>query len=398
MAAEAPAQNQRFTNEVNNVSFLSDVRGSGVDPALLEFEDKGGLFDLLASIGASLAVTREYEHVFLMLGTDAANRPVQAAMPIPHPSGVSYNAETRKLTVSSTRSPNIIISMSPYEATALGDSILPVDFEFSIGDGATLFLPRQSRFLPGSLYIHDLVESGGELYATLTGHNMLGRLSADRGWEPVWWPSVIDPIGDDKFRTNFLQLNSVAVGNTIGQSYYTAFSDLVTGPKPWKDGYGPQGKGVVFSAETRGVIARGLTCPHSAKLSRGELWLCNSGFGEVGQVVDFAANDAEVTRFETLTSVPGFSRGLAIHGDVLFVGTSRVIDSYERYAPGLRPSETRCGIFAIDRRDGTLLASLTWPNGYQIYDVQLVPGVKTPLLPTINRESDGINPHLRFLS
>ncbi len=184
------------------------------------------MFDLLGGIGASLAVTREYEHLFLMLGTDAADKPVQAAMPIPHPSGISYNADTRKLTVSSTRSPNIIISMSPYEATALGDAILPVDFEHSIEDGGTLFLPRQSRFLPGSLYIHDLVESGGETLRHPDRPQHAGQAEHGRGWEPVWWPSVIDAVGEDKFRTNFFSsirsLSAIRSGRVIIRPFQTS--------------------------------------------------------------------------------------------------------------------------------------------------------------------------------
>jgi hypothetical protein len=94
---------------------------------------------------------------------------------------------------------------------------------------------------------------------------------------------------------------------------------------------------------------------------------------------------------------PGFTRGLAFAGDVMFVGLSKVIPKYEPYAPGLTPEQTRCGIWAFRASTGEFLASLSWPQGYQIYDIQVLAGVKRPRLPLESRPGDGINPLLRFL-
>ncbi len=78
------------------------------------------------------------------------------------------------------------------------------------------------------------------------------------------------------------------------------------------------------------------------------------------------------------------------------VGLSKVIDKYEPYAPGLTPSATRCGIAIVDMATGSTEAMLWWPDGYQIYDVQPMPGVVRPQLPTKSPDAD-INRALRFL-
>ena len=44
-----------------------------------------------------------------------------------------------------------------------------------------------------------------------------------------------------------------------------------------------------------------------------------------------------------------------------------------------------------------MLASLVWPEGYQIYDVQVMPGVARPLLPAQPTANEGINTYLRYL-
>lgn len=389
------APNRRFTNEAANVATTSDVTSAGFDPKLLAFEQTGDFFGLLAAQDYSVFVTREYEHFLLALdGTPEG--PLQSPFPLPHPSGFWYDQASRELVVSSTRTPNILVWMSPWADSAAGRDIRPKDVDAP--EGVTLFLPRRARYLPGSLYIHDVVMMGGEVFATVTGHNFLARLSMDDGFERVWWPKVLDGLVADAFNQNYFQLNSIAANGTPEESFYTGFSELVTGAKPWKDGYGPRGKGVVFSGRTREPLLRGLTCPHAAKLHDGRLWLCDSGFGTVGYVENFETHDPARTRYVSVAKAPGFTRGLAFAGNLMFVGLSKVIKQYEPYAPGLVPEDTRCGVFVFDWRTGEQVASLSWPEGYQIYDVQILPGVKNPRLPLAGRTSDGINPYLRFLA
>ena len=389
----AESYRRRYTREADNVGHLATAGNDLVDPALLELEDEGGFFDLLAEQSFSLAVTREYEHLLLLLDGSTRGR-IQSAFPLPHPSGLCFDASTRELVVSSTRTPNFLLSMSPYRPTPESQLILPVDFERAEAEEGVLFLPRHARFLPGSLYIHDVVQLGGAIYATITGHNFLAKLDLETGWERVWWPAVIDSLGANGFNANYLQLNSMAAGKTPADSFYTGFSAVVSEVKPWKQGFGPLGRGVVFAGETRAPILTGLTCPHSAKLVDGQLWLCNSGFGTFGYVDGL---NSEAARYVAVGAAPGFTRGLAFGGDYVFVGLSRVIESYEAYAPGLDASGSKCGIWAFNRHDGRFVASLSWPNGYQIYDVQTLPGVKNPRLPLAPPRPDGVNHLLRYL-
>ena len=70
-----------------------------------------------------------------------------------------------------------------------------------------------------------------------------------------------------------------------------------------------------------------MTRPHSARFREQEIWVDNSGYGEVGLVQD--------GRLQVVRKLPGWTRGLCIIDDVAFVGTSRIIPKYARYAPGL---------------------------------------------------------------
>lgn len=386
--------NEQYTAEAANVATGADVSAIEGMAGKLAFEETGDFFDLLAAADYSLAVTREYEHFLLAMdGTPAG--PLQSAFPLPHPSGFWFDRATRALTVASTRTPNILLWFTPHVADAKNREIMPADYEAPAG--RTVFLPRQARYLPGSLYIHELIKFGDDFYATVTGHNFLAKLTLEHGWERVWWPHAVDGLGPDAFNQNYFQLNSIAANGSPEESFFTGFSDQTTGAKPWKQGYGPDGKGVVFSGRTRQPLYRGLTCPHSARLAGGKLWVCNSGYGSVGYIENFESHDPERTRYVEVARAPGFTRGLAIADDIAFVGLSKIIKQYEPYAPGLKSEESRCGIWAFRLSTGEFIASVSWPEGYQVFDLQLLRGVKKPMLPMDRRPSDGINPLLRFL-
>jgi len=222
------------------------------------------------------------------------------------------------------------------------------------------------------------------LFATMTGHNFLGRVLVEGGWERVWWPKLLDE-SEFGFRQNHFQLNSIAVGDTVDSSFFTAFSDSTLGAKPWKSGFGPREKGVVFSGRSRDVIVRGLTCPHSARLIGDRLWLCNSGYGETG-FIDLGDMNKKLD-YQSVCASLGFTRGLTRVGDhYVAVGLSKVIPKYEPYAPGLDPERTKCGVVLLDRQTGEMAASLVWPGGYQIYDVQ---SISNAVAPSFSHSIDG---------
>jgi uncharacterized protein (TIGR03032 family) len=135
----------------------------------------------------------------------------------------------------------------------------------------------------------------------------------------------------------------------------------------------PDGRGVIFSGQTREPVARGLTRPHSARLLGPDVWVDNSGYGELGLIGD--------GRFHAVARLPGWTRGLAFCGHVAFVGTSRVIPRFRHYAPGLDVDRSQCGVHAVDWRSGAILASLIWPGGNQIFAIDWLPSSATSGLP-----------------
>jgi uncharacterized protein (TIGR03032 family) len=212
--------------------------------------------------------------------------------------------------------------------------------------------------------LHDLAFVGGQLHATAVGENAITRLTPQGGTEHVWWPRCVDTPTGPLFGRNHIQLNSIAAGNDVTSSYYSASTDQITRRRPGHRNFPVDRRGVVFSGKTREPVIRGLTRPHSARLHDKRLWVQNSGYGEVGY--------GEDGRFQSVARLPGWTRGLTFHGELAFVGTSRVIPRFREYAPGLGVDESECGVHALDIRTGRILGSLIWPSGNQIFAIEVI--------------------------
>lgn len=330
-----------------------------VDPRLLKGAARGRWWETLERLGLTLLITREYEHLVVAMSA-RGGRPRVSFFPVPHPSGLAVDASRARVYLASTRNPNQVYTLAP--ASGLLDRTdAAVRPRF-----ASPLVPVASSFYPGCLYLHDLAWMAGRLYANAVGHNAVVRLGADGAYERVWWPECIERGGEADFSRNYIQLNSIAAGASLASSYFSASSCALGRLRPGHLNYKVDGQGVIFSGRTRQPVCTGLTRPHSARLWRRRIWVANSGYGEVGYVED--------GRFRTVIRLPGWTRGLCLTSGVAFAATSRVIPRFARYAPGLDPDRSSCGVHAFSLESGALLGSYIWPIANQVFAVESLPG------------------------
>jgi uncharacterized protein (TIGR03032 family) len=326
---------------------------SDVDPVLLQSRTRGSWWEALERAGLTLLVTREYEHLVMALCV-RDGRPRVSYLHLPHPSGLAVDHQRKRIFVASTRNPNVVFEFAPCTGVA-------PELQADASEVRPL-LPTRARYLPGYLYTHDLALLGGQLYANAVGLNVVVRLRDEGGFEPAWWPRCIDSPRGPRTECNYLQLNSIAAGPSLKASYFTASAAEPGRRRPGHLNFPVDRRGVVFSGATREVVGTGLTRPHSARLRHGEVWVANSGYGEVGRIV--------AGKFEPVVRLDGWTRGLCFHGNVAFAGTSRVIPRYRRYAPGLDPNRCETGVHAVDLTTGSVVGSLLWPAGNQLFAIE----------------------------
>lgn len=137
--------------------------------------------------------------------------------------------------------------------------------------------------------------------------------------------------------------------------------------------------------------------PHSPRIYRDELWLLNSGTGELGMVegLNVATGKGKGKgkgkgTFSPRAFCPGFLRGLAFHGNLAFVGLSR--PRYKRFE-GLAlqerleqaDSEARCGIQIIDLANGACVDWFRIDGAVgELHDVEILPGARCPMAVSLN--------------
>lgn len=331
--------------------------GGEADAGLLAVKARGEWWDILASAGVTLMVSREYEH--LVLAISSGPGPRVSYLRIPHPSGIAFDPVRNRLNIASTRNPTRIIEFGRVSR------LLPRgDVTRRSVSAAGVLVPTRSWYLPGCLYLHDMVMIAGRLHGNAVGQNVVVDL-AEGGSKMVWWPRSVERDGLPRVDRNYLQLNSIAAGRDLATSFFTASTERPGRYRPGHRNYPVDRRGVIYSGATREPLVRGLTRPHSARLHEDRVWVDDSGYGELG----FAAGE----RFEPVARLPGWTRGLAFAGDFAFVGTSRMLPKFAHYAPGLDVDRCLCAIHAVDTRTGVVRGSLEFPYGNQIFAIEAVP-------------------------
>jgi len=225
-------------------------------------------------------------------------------------------------------------------------------------------LVSRKKYYPGLYYFHDLAIMSGKLFANAVGMNGIVEINLNNAVPErlAWYPKCVeDSHGNPRTEANYIQLNSIAGGKSLKESFFCASGDRIGARRPGHLNYPVNQRGVIISGKTRDVVARGLTRPHSLRLGKGRLWVANSGYGEFGYIKD--------GKLEPIIRLNGWTRGACIIHDIAFVGTSRIIPRFRHYAPGLYGIRDSCALYAVSLSSGSILGKLKWPSGNQIFGI-----------------------------
>jgi uncharacterized protein (TIGR03032 family) len=231
-----------------------------------------------------------------------------------------------------------------------------------------LFVPVNT-YRTGECMVHDMALDGPSVVFINTQFSCLSRADGFSSFVPLWQPSFISKLlPEDR-----CHLNSFAMaGERIRYATAFAASDTAMGYRAL-----PIDSGVIIDVEANAVVTTGLIKPHSVRVFHDKLYVLNSAAGEVLRV-DIAARGSE-----TLATLPGFTRGLRMHGDVLFVGLSTLRASAKALNLPLssRADTLVAGIAALDRYNGQLLGMLRFPSGVEeLFDLVVLPGFHRALV------------------
>jgi uncharacterized protein (TIGR03032 family) len=243
------------------------------------------------------------------------------------------------------------------------------------GQHDACFLPRSSH-ITGDIGIHEVAWVADELWIVSTRFSCLCTLDPDYSFVPRWRPPFISALAAE----DRCHLNGLAIVDARPK-YATAL-----GTTDERDGWRadkPHG-GCIIDIPSGEFVTRGLSMPHSPRWHEGKLWVLESGTGSV-VLVDLATG-----KRETVATVPGFTRGLAIAGPYAFVGLSKIRPTSAMDGVPLadRRDQLRCGIAVIDLHSGQTVASLDFQSAVEeIFDAQLLPGARFPEVVGFQKDS-----------
>ena len=229
-----------------------------------------------------------------------------------------------------------------------------------------LWMPRSVAFT-GEIDLHDIDVSGAAPLGIATRFSCIARFDNSASFVPVWRPPFItDTTPEDR-----CHLNGLAVDAAGAPRFVTMLgaSDTAQG---WRQGRVTGG--VLMSVpEGRVLVQDGLCMPHSPRLVGEDLLFLNSGAGEVVRMAN-AQGEPQV-----LARLSGYTRGFAAHGDLLFVGLSRLRDrngaGHQELPVERADTPLSCGVAVLDRQSGRVLGEMRFSGSVnEVSDLALLDG------------------------
>ncbi len=229
----------------------------------------------------------------------------------------------------------------------------------------TLFMPRQT-FYTGSLSMHDMAFIGPAILGVNTLFSCLCWIDSEYSFKPVWKPPYITGlVSEDR-----CHLNGLAVKD--GKPRYVTALGMTDTAQGWREG--KLTGGMLMDVETSEAIFTDLPMPHSPRIFDDDLYILLSATGEVAKV------DAKAGTYDVIKKLPGFTRGLARHGDYLFVGLSKLRKTHTFGDLELASrKDVICGVAVLHLQTGALVGQMEFVRTCEeIYDVQVLPGLIRP--------------------
>jgi len=213
-----------------------------------------------------------------------------------------------------------------------------------------LYLP-QASYLTGDVNVHDVAFADSGILAVNTRFSCLARLSREFSFEPVWRPwFVTDLVPEDR-----CHLNGVALRD--GKPKYVTTLGTTDTAGGWRDEKATGG--VLIDVEQNEILVHGLSMPHSPRWHKGQLWVLNSGLGELWVV------DPKTGQSISVCGLPGYLRGLCFVGPYAVIGMSRI---REKHIFGGLPIQEQqrnllCGVAVVDLRTGNCEGIFEFTSG-----------------------------------
>ncbi len=310
----------------------------------------------LASTHGSLAITTYQAGKVALVGWNGR----QVSLLLRHfekPLGIAVHGSQLAL---ATRHEVLLLANAPLLA--------PNFLEDQPGRYDALYLPRLSYFT-GDLNVHDVAFGAGGLWLVNTRFCCLSLASDQFSFAPQWKPPFVSEIVPE----DRCHLNGVAMIDGHPR-YVTCLGETDT-PGGWRKGKATGG--TILDYPGGEVVVRGLCMPHSPRWHNGQLFVLNSGKGELLRV------DTQRGAVDVVCTLPGYLRGLCFVGPFAVIGLCQIREKhiFGGLPIGERFERLLCAVAVVDLRSGGTLGTFEFTSGCQeLFEIQFLPGVRQPMI------------------
>jgi uncharacterized protein (TIGR03032 family) len=226
------------------------------------------------------------------------------------------------------------------------------------------YLARTAHFT-GDIRAHEAAWVGREFWVVNTLFSCLAALDPHYSFAPRWRPPFVSAlVPEDR-----CHLNGFAIVDGTPR-FVTALAETDSS-EGWRALKATGG--CLIEVPSGRVVARGLALPHSQRVSEGQVLFLHSGAGRLDGA------DPSTGRLNTIAPLPGVGRGLALHGKFAFVGLSKARPTLDEVPIAAERERLKCGLIVVNLRTGETAAHLEFSMGVEeIFDVQVLPGIKFP--------------------
>ncbi len=309
--------------------------------------------ELLFQLNCTIAISTYQAGKVVLISAVDKERLVQLPRTFPKAMGIAVTAD--KLGVA-TKDEVLILRNSPRLASAYPRQPNTYD---------SMYMPR-ATYYTGQVDIHDLDWGTAGLWGVNTSFSCLALINEDYSFSPQWQPHFISHLASE----DRCHLNGMALQN--GEPTYVSALGSGDTPQSWRNNI--VGGGVLMHVPSNEIIVKDLAMPHSPRIFDGHLYMLLSATGEL------IAVDVEKGTYGVIHKISGFVRGLAKHGDYLFIGVSRLRQNSSTFKHlAIAKLSDWAGILVMHLPTAAIVGKIHYQASVEeIYDVQVLPNTKRP--------------------
>ena len=245
----------------------------------------------------------------------------------------------------------------------------------------SIYLHR-ATYHTGVLDLHDLEFGEGLIWGVNTLFSCLAVYDINYSFRPKWKPPFISSLVPE----DNCHLNGMAMQNHLPK-YVTSLSNDDT-KHGWRKN--KLKTGLLMEVPSGEIILDGLSMPHSPRLYLDNLYVLESGNGNLLKV---SPNEK---KSEVIFNFKCFVRGLSFYKNYALIGKSKIRETSKDFDDlDVKVNSTHAGFIFFDMNKKEVIGEINYETDIEeIFDVQILENTENPVI--ISSQLDKINDIITF--